>query len=76
MNSIEAGEVFENMSFERGKQVLKPSITDRKFIIQTGASRLLVELLNRTGIDPIAVAADALEDINYHEEAAKLRAML
>ena len=70
-----ADEIFEKMAFEVGKKALNPT-DDLTFIKQYGAAKLLVGLMERTGIDPIAVAADALEDINYHDDAAALRAML
>ena len=73
MNVMEASKLFEKLSFEVGRRVLVPEIIDDKFIKQMGAARLLVELFSRTGIDPIAVASYALEDMNYHVAAAKLR---
>jgi hypothetical protein len=43
---------------------------------EIGAGRLVRELFERTGCDPIAIAANALEDANFHHKAAQIRNLI
>ena len=72
MTTFERVRQLEKMGMEQGIESLHEGV-DSQEKMRWGIGRLLSELWNMNGSDPVAIAIEAMEDANHHKEAEILR---